>query len=98
MFAPATRGVRGAWPPLAELGPSLLGRFAVVAAQGMKLPDFAVPVLNVFQPAFSTPTYHRFLVLWLGAILTTGRQTITNILRTVRHHAKGHVSSYHRVF
>ena len=51
----------------------------------------------MFQPAFSTPTYHRFLVLWLGAIMTTGRQTITNILRTVRHHAKGHVSSYHRV-
>jgi DDE superfamily endonuclease len=37
-------------------------------------------------------------VLWLGAILTPGRQTITNILRTVRHHAKGHISSYHRVF
>jgi hypothetical protein len=64
----------------------------------MKVPDFAVPVLSMFQPAFSTPTYHRFLVLGLGAILTTGRQTITNILRTVRPHAKGHISSYHRVF
>ena len=64
----------------------------------MKLPDFAVPVLSMFQPAFSTPTYHRFLVLWLGAILTTGRQTITTICRTVRHDTKGHVSSYHRVF
>ena len=52
----------------------------------------------MFQPSFSTPTYHRFLVLLLGAMLTTGRQTITNILRTVRHHAKGHISSYHRVF
>src|SRR4051794_7706172 len=64
----------------------------------MKLPDFAVPVLSTFQPAFSTPTSHRFLVLWLGAILTTGRQTITNLVRSVRHHATGHVSSYHRVF
>jgi DDE superfamily endonuclease len=64
----------------------------------MRLPDFAVPVLSMFQPAFSTPTYHRFLVLWLGAIMTTGRQTITNLLRTGRHHANGHVSSYHRVF
>ena len=63
----------------------------------MKLPDFAVPVLSTFQPAFSTPTYHRFLVLWLGAILTTGRRTITNILRIVRPHAQGDVSSYHRV-
>jgi DDE superfamily endonuclease len=64
----------------------------------MKLPDVAAPVLSTFQPAFSTPTYHRFLVLWLGAILTTGRQTITNLVRTVRHHATGPVSSYHRVF
>jgi hypothetical protein len=63
----------------------------------MKLPDFAMPVLSTFQPAFSTPTYHRFLVLWLGAILTTGRRTITNILRIVRPHAQGDVSSYHRV-
>jgi hypothetical protein len=52
----------------------------------------------MFQPAFATPTYHRFLVLGLGAILTTGRRTITNIVRTVRHHATGHVSSSHRVF
>src|SRR5918992_6102580 len=64
----------------------------------MKLPDLAVPVLSMFQPAFSTPTYHRFLVLLLGAVLTTGRKTITNIYRTVRHYATGHVSSYHRVF
>jgi DDE superfamily endonuclease len=64
----------------------------------MKVPDFAVPVLRMLQPTFSTPTYHRFLVLMLGAILTTGRQTITNILRTVHPYAKGHISSYHRVF
>jgi DDE superfamily endonuclease len=64
----------------------------------MKVPDFAVPVLSMLQPTFSTPTYHRFLVLMLGAILTTGRQTVTNILRTVHPYAKGHISSYHRVF
>jgi hypothetical protein len=52
----------------------------------------------MFRPVFSTPTYHRFLVLVLAAILTTGRQTLTNIVRTVHHHATGHVSSYHRVF
>src|SRR5262245_27675566 len=64
----------------------------------MKVPDFAVPVLSLFQPAFSTPTYHRFLVLLLVALLTTGSQTITNILRAVRPHAKVYASSYHRVF
>jgi hypothetical protein len=64
----------------------------------MNVPACAMPVLPMFRPAFSTPTYHRFLVLALGAILTTGRRTVTNLLRTVRAQAPGHVSSYHRVF
>lgn len=64
----------------------------------MSLPDFAMPILTLFRPAFTQPTYNRFLVLLLGALLTTGRCTVTNLLRTVRHHAPGHVSSYHRVF
>jgi hypothetical protein len=52
----------------------------------------------MFRPAFSTPTYRRFLVLALAAVLTTGRRTVTNLLRTVRVQAPGHASSYHRVF
>jgi hypothetical protein len=52
----------------------------------------------MLRPTFSTPTYKRFLVLLLGTLLTTGRRTITNILRTVRHQAPGPASSYHRVF
>jgi hypothetical protein len=64
----------------------------------MNVPTCATPVLTMFRPAFSTPTYHRFLVLVLAAILTTGRRTVTNLLRTVRAQAPGHVSSYHRVF
>jgi hypothetical protein len=50
----------------------------------MNVPACAVPVLSVFRPEFSTPTYRRFLVLVLGAVLTTGRRTISNLLRTVR--------------
>jgi hypothetical protein len=64
----------------------------------MNIPTCAVPVLTMFRPVFSTPTYHRFLVLALAAVLTTGRRTVTNLLRTVRAQAPGHVSSYHRVF
>ncbi len=64
----------------------------------MKVPDFTAPVLSLLPPTFSSPTYHRFLVLMLGAILPTGRQTITHILRTGRPDAKGHIASYHRVF
>jgi hypothetical protein len=64
----------------------------------MNVPAGAMPVLTMFRPAFSTPTYHRFLILGLAAVLTTGRRTITNLLRTVQYQAQGHVSSYHRVF
>jgi hypothetical protein len=64
----------------------------------MNVPACARPLLSKFQPAFSTPTYHRFCVLMLAAVLTTGRRTITNLLRSVRSQAHGHVSSYHRVF
>jgi hypothetical protein len=64
----------------------------------MKLPAFTMPVLSILQPAFSTPTDHRFLVLWLGAILTTGRRTSTHICRPVRPDAQSPVASSHRVF
>jgi hypothetical protein len=63
----------------------------------MRIPDCVVPILTIFRPGFSTPTYHRFLVLLLGALLTAGRRTITNALRTVRHQALGQASSYDRV-
>jgi hypothetical protein len=33
-----------------------------------------------------------------GAVLTTGRRTVSNLLRTVRGLAHGHPSSSHRVF
>jgi DDE superfamily endonuclease len=64
----------------------------------MDIPTWAMPVLTMFRPAFATPTYHRFLVLVLAAVLTTGRRTVTNVLRTARGKAPGHMSSYHRVF
>lgn len=64
----------------------------------MNIPIWAIPVLAMFRPAFSTPTYHRFLVLALAAVLTTGRRRVTNVLRTAREKAPGHMSSYHRVF
>ena len=61
----------------------------------MNVPACAIPVLTMLQPAFSTPTYHRFLVLVLTAILTTGRRTVTNLLRTVPYQAHRHGSSSH---
>jgi hypothetical protein len=54
--------------------------------------------LHAFAAAFTRPTYERFVVLLLAAILTTGCRTVLNLLRTVEGLAPGHPSSYHRVF
>jgi hypothetical protein len=48
-------------------------------------------------PVFTQPTYQRFLLLLLAAILTTGRRTIANLLRTLGYLAPGAASSYQRV-
>jgi DDE superfamily endonuclease len=55
-------------------------------------------LLRALGEAFTWPTYHRFVVLMLAALLTTGNHTILNVLRTVGLMAAGHASSYHRVF
>src|SRR4051812_42231053 len=40
-------------------------------------------LLQAFRAAFTRPTYERFAVLLLAAILTTGCRTVLNLLRTV---------------
>lgn len=62
------------------------------------IPRAAEPLIREFAQAFTQPTYQRFVVLLFAAILTTGRRTVTNLLRTVQVLAPGHPSSYHRVF
>jgi hypothetical protein len=55
-------------------------------------------LLDRFAGAFTRPTFPRFMVLLLAAIVTTGCRTVQNVLRTVGSLAAGHPSSYHRVF
>jgi hypothetical protein len=55
------------------------------------------PLLAAFAPVFAQPTYDRFLTLTAAAILTTGRRTVANVLRTVGNLAPGHRTSYQRV-
>src|SRR3990170_7833112 len=64
----------------------------------LPLPSAAEPLVNRFSVAFSDRIFQRVVVLMVGAILTMGRHTVTNILWTVRSIADGHFSSYHRVF
>ena len=63
----------------------------------MILPPEAIPVLAELAPAFNQPTYRRFVTLMLAAVLTTGRRTIANLLRTLGALAPGHRTDYQRV-
>jgi hypothetical protein len=63
---------------------------------------FALPreaaLLLAFRPAFTRPTFERFLLLAVGAIVAMGRRTVSRVLWPVRSLLRGHPSSYHRFF
>src|SRR5512133_3421394 len=63
-----------------------------------QLPKPVRIVFDPLEPAFTRPTYPRFLLLALAAILTLGGRTVANLLRTLGALAPGHPTSYHRVF
>jgi hypothetical protein len=63
-----------------------------------QLPRPLRTVLDPLEPAFTRPTYPRFLLLALAAILTLGGRTVANLLRTLGALAPGHPTTYHRIF
>ena len=63
----------------------------------MILPPEALPLLDAFAPAFIRPASRRFRLLFVAAILTTGRHTIANLLRTLGRLAPGHRTTYQRI-
>jgi hypothetical protein len=63
----------------------------------MILRNEAQPLLFALAPAFTTPTFQRFTTLMAAAILTTGRRTVANLLRTLATLTTGHHTSYQRV-
>src|SRR6185503_16308679 len=60
-------------------------------------PPEAHPLTQVLALHFTGPTYQRFSTLLVGAVLTTGRRTVANLLRTLRSLAPGHPTDYRRV-
>jgi len=62
------------------------------------IPEPLRRLIRPFARAFTAPTFRRFTTLMAGAVLTTGRRTVANLLRTVGGLATGHPSSYHSVF
>jgi hypothetical protein len=63
----------------------------------MILPTEAAPLLAALAPAFTQPTFGRFVTLLAAALLTTGRRTVANLLRTLGALAPGHRTDYQRV-
>jgi hypothetical protein len=63
----------------------------------MLFPQEAGALLHTFAFHFSNPTYIRFLTLTAAAILTPGRRTVANLVRTLGSLAPGHRTSYQRV-
>jgi hypothetical protein len=61
------------------------------------LPTEATPVLDALAPAFTRRTFRRFLFLLGAALLTTGRRTIANLLRSAHALVHGHTTSFQRV-
>lgn len=61
------------------------------------LPDEATPLLAAFAPHFTRPTGQRFATLLAAAILTQGRHTVANLLRSLGTLAPGHRTDYQRV-
>jgi hypothetical protein len=62
-----------------------------------QLPKAARTLFECFRPAFSRPTYYRFVFLAGAALLTVGNHTVLKLLRTLQPFVCGHPSSYHRV-
>jgi hypothetical protein len=63
----------------------------------MILPPEAAPLLAALAPHLTHPTHARLATLAAAAVLTTGRRTVANVLRTVGGLATGHRTTYQRV-
>ena len=63
----------------------------------MILPPEAQPLFEAIAPVFTKPTFRRFTMLLVAAILTRGRHTVANLLRTRGRLAPGHRTDYQRV-
>src|SRR5215468_8116090 len=64
----------------------------------LTISNASLPVFSLFESAFATAaTFVRAQLLGVAAILSTGRRTVSKLLRTVAGLTAGDPSSYHRV-
>lgn len=63
----------------------------------VSVPKAGRRVLDALAVGFSARVFNRVVVLAFASILTTGRRTVSNVVRTVQSLAPGSASTYHRV-
>lgn len=63
----------------------------------MKIPVEIIAIIGMFEKEFSKPIYEHVKVLIVGAILATGKRTITSILRVTGKAQETNFTNYHRV-
>lgn len=61
------------------------------------LPRPILYVLTLFSPLFSRPVYKNVVLLFIGHVLTKGRRTIADILRTLKLDQLNNFSKFHWV-
>ena len=64
----------------------------------LSFPSAARVLFMSLCAAFSEPTARRMACLAFGAILSSGRHTVTGMLTSAQCVVSGHYSDYHRVF
>ena len=62
------------------------------------LPSAAELLVSRIRPAFTRPSFERFVLLCVGAIVTFGRRSVSRILWTIYPETRGHASRDHRLF
>jgi len=63
----------------------------------LTLPEPIMTLLLPFRPLFYQPTWKKAQVLFIGAILATGKRTVTSALRVMGLSDERHFASYHHV-
>ena len=66
--------------------------------QSIALTESFQVLLAGFSSAFQRQSYRNFVILATGWLLTSGRHTITGVVRTVKAHEIKHFSSFHAFF
>ena len=57
----------------------------------------SIPLLEVFRPLFTAPTWEKMLTLLRGTLLARGRRTVTAALWQTGHEQDPHFSAFHQV-